>query len=146
MKEIVGDIWKLSKGNVIGITTNGIVKSNNLLTMGKGIAKEASNRFPNLAKDLGDMVKLFGNKPYLIYCNNDYKVLSFPTKNHWIHKSDIDLIESSAIHSIRVASHFNLIEIYLPRPGCGLGGLDWDDVKKVIGPILDNRFIIVTEA
>jgi hypothetical protein len=35
--------------------------------------------------------------------------------------------------------------IYLPRPGCGNGRLNWEDVKKILSPILkSDRFHIVT--
>lgn len=32
---------------------------------------------------------------------------------------------------------------YLTRPGCALGGLDWESqVRPLLEPILDDRFII----
>jgi hypothetical protein len=35
--------------------------------------------------------------------------------------------------------------VYLPRPGCGNGRLNWEDVKKILSPILkSDQFHIVT--
>ena len=35
--------------------------------------------------------------------------------------------------------------VYLPRPGCGNGRLKWEDVKKLLSPILkSDQFYIVT--
>jgi hypothetical protein len=35
--------------------------------------------------------------------------------------------------------------VYLPRPGCGNGWLKWEDVKKILSPILKgDQFHIVT--
>jgi hypothetical protein len=42
-----------------------------------------------------------------------------------------------------IANQLNLSHIYLTPPGCGCGQLDWADVKAVIEPILDDRFIVV---
>jgi len=36
-------------------------------------------------------------------------------------------------------------KVYLPRPGCGYGYLDWEIVKKELEPILDDRFIVITK-
>lgn len=37
----------------------------------------------------------------------------------------------------------SLTNIYLPRLGCGCGKLEWDTVREVIKPILDDRFIVI---
>ena len=101
-------------------------------------------------------------------------VFSFPTKHHWRDQSDITLIQQSAKDLVRLVGlladqdHVNWVneaqernktvawrmgrtlqvevlqKIILPRPGCGLGQLRWEDVKKVIEPILDDRFYIIT--
>ena len=33
--------------------------------------------------------------------------------------------------------------VVLPRPGCGNGGLRWQDVRPLLGLSLDDRFIVV---
>ena len=53
MIEVFGDAWELSKDHFLCITTNGEVKINGQAVMGKGIAKEAANRFPELPEAFG---------------------------------------------------------------------------------------------
>jgi hypothetical protein len=143
MKEVTGDIWQLALGKVIGITTCGVIKNDGCLTMGKGIAKQAADKYPFLPYKLGRLVADWGNNPFLLY-TVDYWVLTYPTKYHWREQSDLGLIKKSAMEILRIANKFKLKEIFLPRLGCGNGGLDWKDVKAVVEPILDDRFIVVS--
>jgi len=140
MQEKIGDIWK-TDCDIICVTTNGVVKSNGELVMGKGIALQAKQRYPKLAYRLGNMVSLYENKPYLIvYDNIKYDIISLPTKYHWRDKSDIELIKKS-LEYIKTIIPKNYT-IALPRPGCANGGLHWEYVKKEIEPILDDRFTV----
>lgn len=129
--------------SIFCITTNGIVKSNGELVMGAGVALEAKKRYPNLPYFIGLHVREKGNIPGIF---NYYKetIISFPTKDHFKNKSNIDLIINSARDIVIIANMYKLNEIYLTRPGCGLGGLDWNYVRDKISPILDNRFIVCT--
>jgi len=138
MIEVIGDIWDI--GTVKVITTNGIVKNNMRAVMGAGVAKEARDKFPGIDLTLGVMINNFGNRPHLI--NLDPVIVSFPTKWHWKEKADIKLIEKSAHNLVKIADALNFTFVSMPRPGCGNGGLAWEDVRKVIEPILDHRFYI----
>lgn len=141
MKEKTGNIWD-TDCDVIAITTNGEVKKNGELVMGKGIALQAKQRYPDLPKILGDFVSTMGNIPEIVYDTDLSKriIVSLPTKNHWRDKSDIELIKKSLL-----SIEFMLdppITIAIPRPGCSNGGLNWEDVKKEIEPLLDDRFVV----
>lgn len=139
MIERQGDIWT-SGADVICITTNGVLKRNGELVMGKGIALEAIQKFPTLGKLLGHHVKCNGNIPTVIDFG-DVKIASFPTKHHWKFNSDIQLIEESAI-LLKNILPFDVKHVAMSRVGCGNGNLDWNDVKKVLEPILDDRFVV----
>jgi O-acetyl-ADP-ribose deacetylase (regulator of RNase III) len=141
MKEIIGDIWN-TPCNAIVITTNGIVKMNGELVMGKGIALEANNRFTCLAWKLGQLVRDHGNNVYLIK-GYSTKVISFPTKNDWRNPSDMALIIKSTGQLVRLADDEKLSEVILPRVGCGCGGLIWGEVRSILERFLDHRFTIV---
>ena len=69
-------------------------------------------------------------------------ILSFPVKHNWFNNADISLIKRSAKELLDWSEPFR--SIVLPRPGCGNGGLKWEDVKPVLEPILDGRFHVIT--
>lgn len=139
MIERNGDIWT-SGADVICVTTNGMLKRNGELVMGKGIAMEAIQRFPTLGKLLGHHVKCSGNYPIVIDFD-DVKIASFPTKNDWRKDSDIQLIEESAILLKNVLPK-DVKHVAMSRVGCGNGNLNWNRVKAVLKPILDDRFVV----
>ena len=140
MIEKIGDIWQTSC-EVIVITTNGVVKNNGELVMGKGIAGDANWKYPGLSRIWGNYVSKFGNSVYSYMTSNGVVLLSLPTKHHWKDKSDVKLIEKSIKELINKTS--GCYHIAIPRPGCANGGLDWEtEVKPIIEPLLDDRFIV----
>lgn len=144
MKETTSDIWE-TELDAICVTTNGVVTKNGLV-MGKGFALQVSQRFPGIAKFFGKHVQHEGNVPHL-YRNypllKESYLISLPTKHHWRDPADIKLIEKSIKLLVEIAdANLHLKRIGMTRPGCGNGGLDWNDVKPIIEPLLDDRFIV----
>ena len=147
MREAIGDLWDLARdnGGVILITTNGTIKKNGLGVMGRGVAWQAKTRYPNsdLERRLGDLLRSVGNVPGIL----TYQIpplISFPVKHNWWERADLELIARSARLVAEIAEYIDE-PFWLPRPGCGNGGLRWEQVKPVIEPILDDRFIVVTD-
>ena len=131
MKVVKGDIWEYYGGNnLIGITTNGFVKTNGQGIMGAGIAKQSVERFPELPAILGDHIKRLGNTVCLV---PHLKVFFFPVKHHWKEKADLELIQKSCkeLRGI-VNNNPNLQDLYLVKPGIGNGKLDWKDVEPIL--------------
>ncbi len=64
MQEILGSIWisYLVPGHSICITTNRVVKSNGEAVMGRGVAQQATELIPGIAKDLGSYIRNHGNR------------------------------------------------------------------------------------
>jgi hypothetical protein len=58
----------------------------------------------------------------------------------------LGLIERSARELLKIIEVKTIKEaVYLPRPGCGNGRLKWEDVKKILSPVLkSDQFHIVT--
>lgn len=151
MLERVGDIFQQPDADAICFTSNGVVKQNGELVMGAGIAKAFRDRFPSIARDFGHDVTSNGNHVYRHrYALNKAMskhiwVFSFPTKDDWRDKSSMELITQSASELLLETSNSAMAwnRVYLTRPGCGLGGLAWSDVKEAIAGILDDRFTIL---
>lgn len=108
------------------------------------------------------------NIPYLIW--HEPMIFSFPTKpskvrstpdnDHilkiyrdvppdiwipgWKAQSNVKIIKRSAERLARVIQDCDDIEqVVLPQPGCGLGELSWFEVREILQPILDDRFLVL---
>jgi hypothetical protein len=111
------------------ITTNGIIKNSGQAVMGAGLAKLASDTYPRLSRELAKYLKDHGNRCFIFH---KYNLIAFPTKHHYKDKSDVLLIEKSLSELKSMIEKFGIKKVYMPRIGCGLGGLYWPDVKMKI--------------
>ncbi|ORX75403.1 hypothetical protein BCR32DRAFT_304782 [Anaeromyces robustus] len=139
------NIFKLGKGNNTGIciTTNGKIKNNGKAVMGRGIALYANKQF-KLDEILAEKLKKYGNHVHdLGEFGTGFHIISFPTKNHWLGKSSKKLIEQSAIELVKLSTNLNLTNIFLPKPGCQNGHLNWNDVRPILEEHFDDRFTII---
>lgn len=59
-------------------------------------------------------------------------VINFPTKRHWRGASRMEDIESGLQDLAEVIAKLGIKSIALPPLGCGLGGLDWNEVQARI--------------
>lgn len=148
MKEITGDLWSYRDKGYIVITTNGTVKLNGECVMGRGVALQAKNKFSGIAKQLGTLIKVYGNHVYLLSTAEGAQLISFPVKHHWAEKADLPLIKRSVQELKTLAKTLDgklapNLPIYMPRPGCGNGGLTWIEVKPILIKYLDARFTVV---
>lgn len=145
-----GNIWNMPTDNnsAICVTTNGIVKRDGSAVMGAGIAKQARDLY-HVDRILGDKLRANGNHVYDLGVHqstsrHSFTMLSFPTKHDWRDMSDPILIQQSARELITLANQRQFTHIYLTKPGCALGGLDWESqVKPMLECILDDRFVIM---
>ncbi len=147
MREAIGNLWDLvpNKGTLV-ITTNGTIKKNGEAVMGRGIALEANQMFPGLAKALGRNLSERGNHAHLllvsVFSTRNITIWTMPVKHNWWEEADPELIVRSA-HELAEGTR-NYPEVWMPRPGCGNGRLKWKDVKPLIEPIFDNRYIVTS--
>lgn len=147
MKLVFGDVWGVAGSfSAICILTNGIIKNNGELVMGKGLALEASQRFPQLPRVIGSFVKQYGNRVFNLGKDEStgIRLISFPTKHDWKDASNLELIAQSCIQLVELVNKNNWELILLPRPGVGLGNLKWSDVEGILGNYLDDRFYIIS--
>jgi hypothetical protein len=148
MIERIENLWHL-EADAKCITTNGFVKNNGEAVMGAGIAKQAKLFYPKLPLAVGLAIQVLGNHVTPFVVEKDNILFTFPVKHNWWEKADLELIERSASELVEWVDEINQVKevietVALPRPGCGNGQRDWEEeVKVVIEPILDDRFVVV---
>ena len=136
-----GDIWNHHKnGAWICVTTNGTIRGDGACIMGRGVALQAKQRYPQLQYEIGANISCNGNHCYVL---EKYRIITFPVKWCYNNKANINLISESAHELMAILDKYGIRKVYLPKPGCNNGKLNWDDVKAVIKPILDERVVIV---
>jgi O-acetyl-ADP-ribose deacetylase (regulator of RNase III)/uncharacterized protein YwgA len=125
---LIGDIFKSSAQTL----TNTV---NCVGVMGKGIAEQFKERFPEMYEDYvercenGD-VQL--GRPYLYRRDRKPRVLNFPTKGHWRAVSNLSDIRRGMEHVLDKYKEWGIESLAVPPLGCGNGQLDW----RVVGPTL----------
>ena len=143
MFETVGDIWEhADRGDIIVITTNGSLTRDGRAVFGRGVARQAALRFPGLADILGRLLAEQGSHVFDLGCG----IASYPVEETAWSQPDLRIIARSAKELRMLADRSGWRRIIVPRPGCGGGGLSWNDVQPVLVPCLDNRFIVIHQA
>jgi hypothetical protein len=141
MLEITGDIWEYAgRADVIVITTNGSLTRDCRAIFGRGVAKQASVRFSNLADKLGSLLAEQGNHVFDLGCG----IVTFPVEETAWSLPDLRIIARSAEELRLLADRSGWLRVVVPRPGCGGGGLAWQDVQPLLHLWLDDRFIIIS--
>lgn len=136
------DIWKYwDESYFIVIPTNLQVKGNGEAVMGAGLAKQAADRCPGLAKDYGFALQQGCGR----YVSFGHRILCLPTKRDWRDKvAHLSMIVEGVVWLLDVAKQYPDHKIAVPKLGCGLGRLDWGAVKEVLAPLYNNdQFVIV---
>lgn len=103
--------------------------------MGKGIALEFKNRFPDVYSDYvarceKHEVKL--GQPYLYKSLAHQWVLNFPTKEHWRMPTRLKDIVLGLDYLLTHYQRWGITSLAVPPLGCGQGQLEW----RVVGPTL----------
>ncbi|MGC3708632.1 type II toxin-antitoxin system antitoxin DNA ADP-ribosyl glycohydrolase DarG [Pseudomonas aeruginosa] len=134
------DMIILSKGNLLTAPAEALVNTVNTEgVMGKGIALQFKQAFPEMFKDYQNACK-----------NNDIQlgkvhvfdlgglvggprwIINFPTKGHWKSKSKLENIQSGLDDLVQKINELHIKSIAIPPLGCGLGGLRWEEVRPAI--------------
>ena len=140
MKEIQGNLWDYYGKAVIAITTGGAVSRRGEASMRRGCARQARERFPQVAAVLGELIRTRGNHVHELGGG----LVSFPVEESPFENPDPALIERSARELAALADARGWSRVIVPRPGCGTGGLAWRDVRPLLVKHLDERFEIIS--
>ncbi len=122
---------KFIKGDIFESECEAIVNTVNCYgKMGKGLALEFKNRYPEMFlvyKRACDEGRVKVGKMH-IWKN----IINFPTKDHWRNPSKMEYITSGLQDLVEVIKEKGVKSIAIPPLGCGLGGLNFYLVKKQI--------------
>ena len=125
-----------TKGDLLKADVEALVNTVNCVgVMGRGIALQFKKAFPDnfnaykKACDQGDVRigEMCVYKTEKLY--HPKYIVNFPTKNHWKGKSKKEDIVSGLTDLVRVVKKLNIQSIAIPPLGCGLGGLQWPDIR-----------------
>lgn len=136
------------KGNIFSEPVQALVNTVNCVgVMGKGIALAIKDKYPENYIEYKKLCKrkllkpgtmfIYHQKNFFNSDNIEY-IINFPTKNHWRNKSKIEYISLGLDGFIKDIIRLNIKSVAIPPLGCGNGGLDWKDVKKIIYDKLSN--------
>jgi O-acetyl-ADP-ribose deacetylase (regulator of RNase III)/uncharacterized protein YwgA len=130
---------KFIKGNLLNAKTEALVNTVNTVgVMGKGIALQFKNRFPNNYKVYREACKnqTFKTGQVLTVQDGDLLnqqfIVNFPTKAHWKSPSKIEYIQTGLVALKNEIAKLKIKSIAIPPLGCGNGGLNWDIVKEIM--------------
>lgn len=119
--------------------------------MGRGLALEFKTRFPVTHGAYKAACKASQASPQDLLgtliaptFENDVWVLNLPTKMHFKSPSNLAWVISGCEALALFCEQRNVSQCALPALGCGLGGLEWDSVRKAMVAILgpsDTEFL-----
>ena len=140
MLELTGDLWDFhARGEFVAITTGGLVGKNGACAMPRGCAAQARKKFAGIDVVLGRMINLHGNHVHDL----GNRIISFPVENSPYENPDLGIIERSCRELVAIADRYECERIVVPRPGCGGGGLEWNEVRKILVRNFDDRFLVI---
>lgn len=126
-------------GNIFESNATTIVNTVNCVgVMGKGIALEFKNRYPQMFNEYVEMCARKEIKPGVPYLYQDLlgnSILNFPTKDHWKSPSQLAYIINGLDWFVENYADLGIDSIAFPPLGCGNGGLPWE----LVGPIMYNK-------
>lgn len=108
--------------------------------MGKGIAYQFKDRFPENNERYVECCNEGKLKPGILlpFFENGKTIINFPTKDKWREPSQMKYIIDGLDYFVELLQVLDIKKAAIPPLGCGNGGLNWDEVKKVIESKLGN--------
>lgn len=130
---------EFKQGDLLEDSAQAIVNTVNCVgVMGRGIALQFKKKFPENFKayaaacEQGQVRigRMFVSRNRDMF-GPEY-IINFPTKRHWRAKSRREDVAAGLDDLVRVLRSKNIQSVAIPPLGCGLGGLDWVEVKALI--------------
>ncbi len=135
---------ELKRGDILKQDAEAIVNTVNCVgVMGRGIALQFRKRFPENFRFYEAACKRSEVHPGRVlvfdtqYLTNPHYIINFPTKRHWRDKSRMVDIESGLEDLVAEIKRRGIWSAAVPALGCGLGGLEWSEVR----PRIEKAFV-----
>jgi len=111
-----------------------VIPVNTVGVPGAGLAKAWAKKDPAAAGIYKSLCEkgLIKVGEITVIKHGDNRWIMFPTKEHWKHPSRLEWIKSGLIDLRQNVNAQELQSIAVPALGCGLGGLKWDDVRRLL--------------
>ncbi len=123
------------KGNIFETSTQTIVNTVNCVgVMGRGIALEFKNRFPEMFSSYSEMCekKLLTPGTLQLFTKTSPWILNFPTKINWKFPSKLEYIRLGLDKFTATYQDKKITSIAFPKLGTESGGLEWEEVKALM--------------
>lgn len=123
-------------GNLLHSSMQTLVNTVNCKgAMGKGIAAQFKKRFPSMFEDYKlrcDKGSVKPGVPYVYSADDGKIIVNFPTKDHWRNDSNPHWIQKGLDIIKKNYRAWGITSLALPPLGCGNGGLEWRNVRKMM--------------
>ena len=147
MRRETGDLWE-GRADWRVITTNLCVRSDGVAVMGRGVARQAADRFPGLPARYGADLRrgIAGLDPIVLEPSPGYGILCLPVKRRWSEPADLGLIEGALRELAGFAASRPQEIIRMPVPGVGFGEADPAAVARLLDRYLGEHANVVVVA
>jgi O-acetyl-ADP-ribose deacetylase (regulator of RNase III) len=109
--------------------------------MGKGLALQFKRAFPEVFSSYARACKAgevaIGRMHVVQRQASPRFIINFPTKRHWRQPSRLEFIDAGLRDLIARVRELVVGSIAVPPLGCGLGGLDWAEVRPRVEAAFD---------
>ncbi|MDQ3339082.1 MAG: macro domain-containing protein [Myxococcota bacterium] len=125
-------------GDLFAARVDALVNAVNTVgVMGKGLALAFKKKFPDNFTAYRNACESGELKPGKVFLfdrgdRSPRWVVNFPTKRHWRDASRIDDIRDGLVDLVKQVEARGIESLAMPALGCGLGGLEWKDVRPLI--------------
>lgn len=130
---------ELTRGDILSADAEALVNTVNCVgVMGRGVALQFRKAYPENYVQYKAACARHELRPGLLLTHTrraltgPHYIINFPTKAHWREPSRLEYIDHGLTALIAEVERLGIRSIALPPLGCGLGGLDWAEVKPRI--------------
>jgi len=139
---------EIAHGNILEAHAEALVNTVNCVgVMGRGLALQFKQAFPANFNAYETACRAREVVPGSMFTFDNGElikpryIINFPTKRHWRDRSRIEDIQSGLKALIDIVHRLGIRSIAVPPLGCGLGGLNWRDLR----PMIENSFAELSE-